>query len=129
MIPVSRRLARRYQNPIIPEPVRTWLETCTYDAPGAALESWGAFHSFRAWLPAAERRKWNVKRLLDACRGVPIGLWRGEPCFANRALFPPRFTPRDDYGPLILSRGRLWTHPRQLRDTLRAPARVVWGEP
>lgn len=128
MIPASQRLPRRYRDPIIPEPVRTWLATRTYDAPGAALEAWGAYHSFRAWLPAAKRRSWNVPRFLDACRGIPIGLWRGEPCFMNRALFPPRFALRDDYGPLILSRGRLWTHPRQLRERLRMPARVVRGK-
>jgi len=125
MIPASQRLPRRFQNPIIPEPVRTWLECHTVEHPGATLSVRHAYGSFRGTLHGDERRAWPASRFRRAVKGLPIGLWGDDIQFANRTWFPPRHFVPDDLGHLIVEDGRLRKSRRQLRETLRTPARVA----
>jgi hypothetical protein len=118
MIPASQRLPRRYRNPVLPEPVRTWVETRTYEVPGGTLPLRLAYRDFRGQLRGDERRAWPAARFKEATKDLPRGLWGNELCLANIELFPPRRFVRDDLAPLIVENGHLRRTRRQLREAI-----------
>jgi hypothetical protein len=72
LIPVSRRLPRRFRDPVFPAPVQAFLDARVHQVPGYRISRRDLFRAFKSFV--GDAWDWTPERFTEATRGL-LGGW------------------------------------------------------